>query len=75
MYEPPDDTVSRVLNAMEVAGITRDDLVRRGFASRNALHLAFCRRKPLSAALLVKIARALGVDVEDLQPPTSDTGF
>ena len=67
MNEPPRDALCRVMEAMDKAGVTRSDLISRGVASRNALQQTFCRRRPLSPMLLAKIARALGVDAEDLQ--------
>jgi transcriptional regulator with XRE-family HTH domain len=67
MNEPPRDALCRVMDAMDKAGITRGDLISRGIASRNALQQTFCRRRPLSQELLVKIAGALGVPAEDLQ--------
>ncbi len=66
MNEPPEDALCRVFDAMERAGVSRGDLVVRGVASRNVLQRVFWRRRPLSAALLNRIAGALGVPSEDL---------
>jgi hypothetical protein len=55
------------MDAMDKAGITRGDLISRGVASRKALQQTFCRQRPLSSGLLVRIAETLGVVVEDLR--------
>jgi hypothetical protein len=67
MNQPPRDALCRVFDAMEHAGVSRGDLVLQGVASRNVLQRIFWRRRPLSEALLARIAGALDVPVKALQ--------
>jgi antitoxin component HigA of HigAB toxin-antitoxin module len=66
MYAPPADALSRILEALEAAGITRDDLVARKIGSRSKLTQTFCRRKALEPELLARIAQVLDKSVAEL---------
>ncbi len=71
MHQPPADAVARILAAMERNRVSRDDLVALGIGSRNALHQVFCRRKPLTPSLKVRLAQALGMTLDELEGPAT----